>query len=265
VSAGARSNHPVTPEAVAISLDVAGLGTRGIAGVIDLLIQGVVASAVVATIVNTLRTESTAGALLLSVTLFFVLWGYYPLFEGLWNGRTPGKRLQRLRVVRTDGQPVTWAPVLVRNLIRIIDWLPGYYVAGAVLILLTKRSQRLGDLAAGTIVVRERPFAAPRPLDLGPGAYSAGGTLDTSALSEGDYDLIRSFLERRAKLRPSARAALAAQVAEAVRRRVPVPPGVPFGDEAYVEAVASSYRQRFKSAGAPARPDSAPDPRPGSP
>ena len=108
----------------------------------------------------------TALVVLYLIGVFVVFLGYYPLFEGFWNGRTPGKRAQGLRVVLTDGQPVTVGPVLVRNLVRIVDFLPAYYMIGAITMILSRRSQRLGDLAAGTIVVRERALPAPRPLAL---------------------------------------------------------------------------------------------------
>jgi uncharacterized RDD family membrane protein YckC len=240
-----RADRTVTPEAVAIEHDVAGLGSRLMALLTDSLIQF---SAILILILafNAIGAdEGTAGSVMLLVLVF-------PLFEGLWNGRTPGKRLQRLRVVRTDGQPVTWAPVLVRNALRLVDILPTYYMAGAITILLTKRSQRLGDLAAGTIVVRERPL--PTPISMGPVGWSQGippPPIDTAGLTEREYDLIRSFLERRARLRPEARAALAAEVARVVRPKVPA---VPLGDEALLEAAAAAYRTRFGSAPPPLPP-----------
>jgi uncharacterized RDD family membrane protein YckC len=248
-----RADRTVTPEAVAIEHDVAGLGSRLIALLTDSLIQF---SAILILILafNAIGAdEGTAGSVMLLVLVFLIFVGYFPLFEGLWNGRTPGKRLQRLRVVRTDGQPVTWAPVLVRNALRLVDILPTYYMAGAITILLTKRSQRLGDLAAGTIVVRERPL--PTPVSMGPVGWSLGippPPIDTAGLTEREYDLIRSFLERRASLRPEARAALAAEVARVVRPKVPA---VPLGDEALLEAAAAAYRTRFGSVPPPLPPD----------
>jgi uncharacterized RDD family membrane protein YckC len=247
-----RADRTVTPEAVAIEHDVAGLGSRLIALLTDSLIQFAAILILILAFNAIGADEGTAGSVVLLVLVFLFFVGYFPLFEGLWNGRTPGKRLQRLRVVRTDGQPVTWAPVLVRNALRLVDILPTYYMAGAITILLTKRSQRLGDLAAGTIVVRERPL--PAPVSMGPVGWSQGippPPIDTAGLTEREYDLIRSFLERRAKLQPEARAALAAEVARVVRPKVPA---MPLGDEALLEAAAAAYRTRFGSAPPPPPP-----------
>ena len=158
---GSAGDAIVTPEAVSLAIDVAGLGSRMIAAIIDSAIQiGALIglSFVFSALSRNTGSDSVNTALIVIylIALFVLLWGYYPLFEGLWKGRTPGKRAQRLRVVRTDGQPVTIGPVLVRNLLRIVDFLPVYYVIGTISMILTKRSQRIGDLAAGTIVVREQ-------------------------------------------------------------------------------------------------------------
>ena len=247
-----RADRTVTPEAVAIERDVAGLGSRLIAVLFDSLIQSAAGLALVMAFNVGGGVRGTAETVVFLVLLFLIVLGYFPLFEGLWNGRTPGKRLQRLRVVRTDGQPVTWTSVLVRNALRLVDILPTYYMVGAITILLTKRSQRLGDLAAGTIVVRERP--TPAPVSIGAVGWTHGippPGIDTSGLTEREYDLIRSFLERRDRLQPGPRAALAAQVAGVVRPRVPA---APLGDEALLEAIAASYRIRFGSQPLPPSP-----------
>ena len=101
---------------------------------------------------------------LVVLAIFLLIWGYHIFFEFLWNGQTPGKRVAGIRVLTTRGEPVTFVHVLVRNLLRIVDFLPSSYMLGAVCILVTRRSQRLGDLAAGTIVVHERFDALPRTL-----------------------------------------------------------------------------------------------------
>jgi uncharacterized RDD family membrane protein YckC len=240
----------VTPEAVPISIDHAGLGSRMIASFLDALVQTgflLLLLLVAAGVGGGLGVRGPAAAVLLGVAIFLIVWGYFPLFEGLWAGQTPGKRAQRLRVVRVDGRPVGFANVLVRNLLRVVDFLPAYYAIGALFVVLTKRSQRLGDLAAGTIVIRERKVEAPRPLDLtDPGLGGRG--VDAAGIGEREYALIRSFLERRTTLTPEARAALASQVAHAIRDRVPhAEGGWPGGEEAFLEAVALAYRRRFSA------------------
>jgi uncharacterized RDD family membrane protein YckC len=241
------AQQSVTPEAVLLSRDVAGLGSRMIAIIIDGLIQGAALFAFAAAFFAVVGHVTTPELVIYLVGIFVVTWGYFPIFEGLWGGRTPGKRAQSLRVVQTDGQPVGWASVIVRNLVRIVDLLPGFYAVGSISILLTKRSQRLGDLAAGTMVVREPKVRAPVPLRL-QGSESdeplGDGTLDATGLSEQEYELVRSFLERRTTFAPDARTALAAQLASQFRSRVAAR-GFST-DEGFLEEVAQAYRSRFR-------------------
>jgi uncharacterized RDD family membrane protein YckC len=236
-----RSDRTVTPEAVTIAVDVAGLGSRMIAWLIDSLIQ----LAIVLPIVLGVGAGNLADGpelVVVSLVIFLIVWGYYPIFEVLWQGRTPGKRAQRIRVIRTDGQPANGAAILVRNLIRILDVILLPFLA-VISMLVTSRAQRLGDLAAGTMVVREPRFSEPETIRLPSRADLP--VVDATGLSEREYDVIRSFLARRSSLDPTARWRLAAQLAASVRGRVGLlPDGVP--DEAMLEAVAQSYRRRFE-------------------
>jgi uncharacterized RDD family membrane protein YckC len=236
-----RSDRTVTPEAVTIAVDVAGLGSRMIAWLIDSLIQ----LAVVLPIVLGVGAGNLADGpelVVVSLVIFLIVWGYYPIFEVLWQGRTPGKRAQRIRVIRTDGQPANGAAILVRNLIRILDVILLPFLA-VISMLVTSRAQRLGDLAAGTMVVREPRFSEPETIRLPSRADLP--VVDATGLTEREYDVIRSFLARRSSLDPTARWRLAAQLAASVRGRVgSLPDGVP--DEAMLEAVAQSYRRRFE-------------------
>lgn len=234
------ARRTITPEAVSVSVDVAGLGSRLVAIVIDTLLQGLLLIPIIAGL-TAADLGDTASVVAISITVFVVVWGYFPLFEWFWDGRTPGKRAMRVRVVRADGQPAGGAAILVRNLIRAVDVLLFPFLA-VISMLLTRRSQRLGDLAAGTIVVRDRRTSRPaaeaiaeRP-DL--------PTVDATGVTEREYDVIRSFLLRRASLDATVRADLAATLASSVRGRIgAAPPGV--DDERLLEAVASSYRRRF--------------------
>jgi uncharacterized RDD family membrane protein YckC len=235
----------VTPEAVTIALDVAGLGSRMIAWIIDTLIQLVVVVPILLGI-GAGNLSGSVEVVVLSLILFLLFWGYYPIFELSWQGRTPGKRAQRLRVIRTDGQPAGGAAIMVRNLIRILDVFLLPFLA-VISMIVTSRAQRLGDLAAGTMVVREAKFTAPQTVVTA--SRPDLPAVDASGLSEREYDVIRSFLARRGSLDPTARWRLAAQLASAVRGRVgSTPDGL--SDETILEAVAQSYRQRFGSGGA---------------
>ena len=97
--------------------------------------------------------------------VFVVLFGYFIVFEALWNGQTPGKKLLGLRVVRDGGYPIDFGASLIRNLIRVGEQLIGYYILAAISALISPENKRLGDLAAGTIVVRDARLAAPRLTD----------------------------------------------------------------------------------------------------
>lgn len=236
----------VTPEAVEVELDSAGLGSRFVAMAVDALILGVTtAVAAVAVLAGTgVAGDELVGIVLLSALVLFVTVGYFALFEGLWDGRTPGKRATGIRVIQDDGRPVTGASVLVRNLLRLVDLLPVAYAVGVVSILVTRRSQRLGDLAAGTIVVHDRRDAAPEPL-AGPAGGAAGWAahLDTAEVTDRDVAVIRSFLQRREGLDAAARGRIAGRIAGTVRERVRgVPAGV--GDEDLLEAVVAAVRDR---------------------
>ena len=252
MQAGAQGfERVVTPEAVALELDVAGLGSRMIAALIDGAIQMVLYIAA-AFLVAAFHLGETATAVLAIVGGFVILWGYFFIFEGLWHGRTPGKRAQRIRAVRTDGHPMSGPQMFVRNLVRIVDFLPAYYAIGAIAIVLTKRSQRIGDLAAGTLVIRERKATVPVPVPPPP-VPVFGSRLDASGVSEATYQLVRSFLERRDSLEPAARQRVAEEIAQAVGPVIGMPPA-PMPAEQLLEEVAAAYRAR--SGPSPNRPDS---------
>jgi uncharacterized RDD family membrane protein YckC len=239
-----RPDRTITPEAVTIAVDVAGLGSRMIAWLIDTLLQAVIVVPILIG-VGVGDLSGTVELVVVSLVVFLIVWGYYPLFELFWEGRTPGKRAQRLRVRRTDGQPAGGAAIMVRNLIRIVDVFLFPFLA-VISMIVTSRAQRLGDLAAGTMVVRERRLSAPRAVAMP--RRSDLPVVDATGLSEREYDVIRSFLSRRSSLDPAARWRLAAQLSSALRGRVgSVPEGLT--DEAMLEAVAQAYRGRFERGG----------------
>ena len=159
-----------TPENVSFGYEVAGIGNRFVGALIDALILGAVLTllgiltSVVLGITEgfaniTLNTNelSWAGGLVLAISTlvnFLLFWGYFAVFELVWNGQTPGKRVARTQVIRSDGSAVGFLGVAVRNLVRIVDFLPGGYLVDLVTMLLNRRARRLGDFAAGTLVVR---------------------------------------------------------------------------------------------------------------
>src|SRR5215208_2572003 len=145
-----------TPEGVDVELTLAGIGSRFIAAIMDLLVQGAVVLAAAIILGVTAGNASSAAVAVFTIVFFLVFFGYDVLFEVRSRGRTLGKRWTGLRVVRTGGSPVTFVPSCVRNVMRLVDILPLFYAVGMCTIFFTSRNQRLGDLAAGTLVVRER-------------------------------------------------------------------------------------------------------------
>ena len=217
-----------TPELVVLTYSIAGVGSRVLAGVTDLLIC---AAALVAVSVAVLLLGGSLslvsdrgaswGAAVLFLAQFVILWGYYVLFEGFMDGQTPGKRLHQLRVVRDGGYSVTFGVSAVRNLVRMIDMQPGvFYLVGMTSLFFTKRGRRLGDLVAGTIVVREDVQRVEEPARSKPPA-DRGATVLQTALTEDEYILLGRFVERWGALDPLRRAALAAQLAERFAKVLP--------------------------------------------
>ena len=151
-----------TPENVAFGYEVAGIGSRFLAALIDTIfiaILQIITNFVIFFIIRNfllqLENEQLAawGVAIFGLISFGLLWGYYTFFEILWHGQSPGKRLIHLRVLQSDGSPVTLTESLIRNLVRLVDFLPLYYGIGVFTMFFSKQARRLGDLAAGTLVV----------------------------------------------------------------------------------------------------------------
>jgi uncharacterized RDD family membrane protein YckC len=213
-----------TPERVSFSYETANLGSRFVAQVIDLaallvMLLGLLGTATAA---EALTRNSTIPILLMLVGGFAIFWGYFVVSEAVWSGQTLGTRALRLRAVDVRGGPISVSQALIRNLVRIVDFLPGYYVVGAIAIFVTLRNQRLGDLAAGTVVVRERQAVSLRDLDSGPApgtpapAPSWGRRLEPQLRR-----FVIAYAGRRGELPPGRRAELAAQIEPALTAVLP--------------------------------------------
>lgn len=231
-----------TPEGITLNLVLGGLGSRIAAFLLDTVIQFAVFLVVVVVVVSLLSGGGQSGALVatgvLSATALLDFIGYFVLCEMLWSGRSVGKRAAGLRVVRTDGLSIGFWSSLLRNLTRLVDMMPGVlYLVGSVLVLVTPRNQRLGDLLGGTLVIRERQaafalqqgsaFDDPGRWVLPAGAVGpawAPGTpgaalppqlanWDVSAVPEQELALIGRFLANRQGYTPEARGRLAMDLA----------------------------------------------------
>lgn len=199
----ARSLAIRTPEGVTFALPLAGPVARMLAWAVDALLAGSVSSAVTG-VLALLAWVSADLAQALAFLLFFVIQtGYGLVFEWFWRGQTPGKRMLGLRVVDAAGLRLRFHQVALRNLLRFVDALPAAYLVGGAACVLSRRAQRLGDLAAGTVVVRA---AAPPPPDLDP-------------VLPGRFNSLRGQAHLVARLRRRVPPALAAAALDAVLRR----------------------------------------------
>ncbi len=231
-----------TPEGVELAVPLAGLGSRFMAAMIDIVIQS--ALIVVTVTIAAIALGGVGAAVALGASQLAFILGYNVLCEVLGGGRTLGKRASSLRVVRTGGAPVDLRASLIRNIIRLFE-LALLYVPSIVSILATRDNQRLGDLAAGTLVVRDArpaPPLAPPARAIDPAAYASW---DVTGVGDQETIAVRAFLQRRAELHPTARHAIAAELAGKLR---PLVAGARAGldDDTFLEllsAAKAKYRR----------------------
>lgn len=220
-----------TPESIEFSYDLAGVGSRFLAVMLDLCIQvgfvlllfwgftligGKAPRATHAATAD--RLAANLGIAIVIAIVFLVFFGYFIIFEAMWNGRTPGKKALGIRVVRDGGYPLDWGASLVRNLIRIVEATVGFYAISVLVAVFSPQNKRVGDFAAGTIVIRDSRIEAPGTLleQMREPVFAA-----TAYVTGDERAIIRRFLDRRGELTYERRRALAAQFAERVRPRVP--------------------------------------------
>ena len=218
----------VTPENVTIEYELAGAASRAGAAVVDLTIQVIVV--VMAFVLSVVLQVDTVlpglgwAAAILGIVVFAFFWGYYVFFETVWNGQTPGKRWLRLRTVREGGLPIDLSCAAIRNLVRVIDWLPAFYLVGAVSILISGKNKRLGDFAAGTLVVKERSeylATAPSPTPAAQSRYREGAFVKNIELvTPEEFEALKRFVERRAELNVQVQHQLAARIARPLMQRL---------------------------------------------
>jgi uncharacterized RDD family membrane protein YckC len=163
-----------TPEQTSIEFPLAGIGSRFLAVLIDSLIQGAVLFILGLIFVGLglgfrsagFAGSQTAGVWIVAILIFLyflLMYGYFIVFESIWNGQTPGKRLTHIRVIKDSGQPITAIDAVGRNLLRIVDQLPFAYGIGVLCAWISPQSKRLGDYVAGTVVVHEKPRSGMLP------------------------------------------------------------------------------------------------------
>lgn len=245
-----------TPEQIDVNLEIAGLGSRFVAQILDWIIKwGILVAAVMlgATVlallgvkVASLSLDKALLAILVALFYFFLLgWDIY--YELQRNGQTPGKRIAGVRVLREDGGPLDFRSACIRNLLSFADLLPGFYLLGGLLVLLNGRGQRLGDMAAGTIVVRERVMEVPQDPEI---EFERLASLEFAFTSEqlsrcqaGDQHILRSFFQRFKELNADARHQLANRLAGQFLKKTGFQLPIPLdGGERAETFLASLYR-----------------------
>jgi uncharacterized RDD family membrane protein YckC len=206
-----------TPERVPLHFGLASIGNRFIACAIDHAIQtfalvliflGFLLLADTTNVESAFSTAPKWVYAVMIIVLFLILTGYFAFFEWLWSGQTPGKRWLKLRVIREDGRPITFWEASVRNLIRSFDMMPApFYSIGLISVFSTTRDQRVGDMVAGTVVVREREAEAPAFAEVFASPVSdpalrrsfkpVNFTGDLNSLTESEIQVVETFLRRR--------------------------------------------------------------------
>ena len=256
-----------TPELVAIQMPLAGIGSRFIALLVDYLIwipSILIVGKLFSFFLPSLSAFShLSGQWAMAIYLFLIFlfnWGYFTLFEAFWNGRTPGKRVARIRVIQRSGRPIGLFESMARNFIRYIDMLPIIvpYALGTVVIFASRDHQRLGDLAAGTLVVRDRIeeapltaestrtftanlFTPPAPVP-DPRSNFILPDHGIARLSGTDLQVLEGFFARRLDMPLETRRALAERIAGAIQAKsgLAIPPDA--SDETFLEITARQLR-----------------------
>jgi len=260
-----------TPEQVELRFPIAGIGSRFLALMTDSLLQGaaifalilgfvLLVSAVPKTLGSTASSATAGKWIVAAIFLFYFLlyWGYYSLFEAFWNGQTPGKRLLKIRVIKDSGRQITLFEALARNLLRVVDMLPSFYLIGVITMLCNREQKRLGDLVAGTIVVHERteeqPLMShnsrtftsalyPQPLEMAREPVSMLLPADGVArLDAGDLNVIDTFFSRALDLDLDKRAEIAGRIADRMSVKMQVPLPVDVAPERVLESIAHTMR-----------------------
>ncbi len=263
-----------TPELVDIQMPLAGIGSRFIALLVDSLIwlAGIILLVVLIVLFSTNNAatseaseKSKEWAVAIVIVIIFLLnWGYFTLFEAFWNGRTPGKRVARIRVIQRSGRAIGLIESMTRNLVRYIDMQPfALYAVGVIAIFSTRQHQRLGDLAAGTLVVRDSVQEAPLWGESGARTFTAqifapGATAPEphtayslpadgiARLSPTDLEVLEGFFAGKLDMSLPTRYALAERIAAAIQAKSGLEPPAGASVETFLEATARQLRDQAR-------------------
>ena len=259
-----------TPERVPLHFALASIGNRFLACAVDHTIQ-VLAIALMALSFTIVANNASLGNRLaeapkwvyaIGIVIVFLLFsGYFAFFEWLWNGQTPGKRWLKLRVIREDGRPITFFEAVVRNLVRILDMQPApvfpFYSIGFISVFASSKDQRVGDMVAGTVVVREREAEAPAFAQVFASPVSDPAlrrsfrpvvfTANVNSLTESEIEVVETFLRRRWDLNDVPRQWMAWRVAMPLLYKLrPEYDLAAFTYEGFLEELLHRYREHHR-------------------
>ncbi|MEK6282311.1 MAG: RDD family protein [Acidobacteriota bacterium] len=256
-----------TPERVPLHFALASIGNRFLACAIDhalqvltilLMVIGFTVLANYSSVGEQLSNAPKWVKAVLIVIVFLIISGYFAFFEWIWNGQTPGKRLLKLRVIREDGRPITFWEAVVRNLLRTFDMMPApFYSIGLISVFISFSDQRVGDMVAGTVVVREREAEAPAFAQVFASPVSDDAlrrsfqpvdfTADVNALTQAEIEVVETFLRRRWDLADMARQWMAWRVALPLMYKLRPSYDMPtFTYEGFLEELLHRYRAQHR-------------------
>jgi uncharacterized RDD family membrane protein YckC len=269
-----------TPEQVSIRFPIAGIGSRFLAILIDTLLQIAAYTALILVFLLLVSAAPKNGAgqlshnsekwmvAILILVHFVMYWGYFTLFEAFWNGQTPGKKLFKIRVIQDSGRQITFFEAMIRNLLRVVDLLPSFYLVGVIAMACNRRHKRLGDLAAGTLVVHERATEEPMWGGTGPRTITAAAFQPAQAepdflsqhnvavalpadaiarLSAADLNVIDRFFARSLDMELTTRAQIAARLTAQMTAKMNVEAPKEINPERVLEAIAHQLRAQGMS------------------
>lgn len=237
-----------TPEGVELELPLAGIGSRLTARILDHLIQAAIAIATI--LIFTSSVDESAGeafvAIIGTLIFFAIFWVYDVVFEAFAGGRTPGKRAVGIRVVGSRGEPIGFPAAAVRNLLRFVDEYLTLWIVALISMLRSERNQRVGDMAAGTMVVRERSSEVGAEVAIGVAHLQdleQAQTWDTTAITDAELAAARRFLERRYEVDPASRIQLASDLRDRLQPKVSGSDGVRSAEQ-FVEILVAVKARR---------------------
>src|ERR1700752_4534292 len=256
-----------TPESVPLHFALASIGNRFLACAIEHTIQLLILALIVITSLIIANFSSLANSIesapkwviaIMIVVVFLIFSSYFAFFEWLWSGQTPGKRWLKLRVIREDGRPITFWEACVRNLLRTFDMMPApFYSIGLISVFVNSRDQRVGDLVAGTVVVREREAEAPEFANVFASPVSDRAlrrsfkpvdfTASLNSLTEPEIQVVETFLRRRWDLPDVPRQWMAWRVALPILYKIrPAYDLNPFTYEGFLEELLHRYLREHR-------------------